>query len=198
MRKDHSFFTVCRTPELACELTMQPIRRYTGLLDASIIFSDILVVPQAMGMTVEMRPGSGPHFPEPLKNVDDAQKRIFDRETNVFEELKYVYAAITLTRKTLNGEVPLIGFCAGPWTLFGYMVEGGGSRTWEKAKAWTYKHEQNAKDILNRIAQVSAEYLVGQVQAGAQVCDEPLVKYSSLTHSPAISSCKSLTQMPTA
>lgn len=147
---------------------MQPIRRYSGLLDASIIFSDILVVPQAMGITVEMRPGSGPHLPQPLSSPQDAQQRILDTKIDVFHQLKYVYAAITLTRKTLGGQVPLIGFCAGPWTLFGYMVEGGGSKTWEKAKAWTYKHEQSAKDILERIATISAEYLVGQVQAGAQ------------------------------
>lgn len=170
VRKNHSFFTVCRTPALACELTMQPIRRYSGLLDASIIFSDILVVPQAMGMEVQMLGGVGPHFPKPLKSVHDAQERILNRETNVFEELKYVFAAITLTRKTLGGEVPLIGFCAGPWTLFGYMVEGGGSKTWEKVKKWTYNDPENAKAVLRKIAEVSAEYLVGQVQAGAQVC----------------------------
>lgn len=175
VRRQHSFFTVCRTPELACEVTLQPIRRYDGLLDASIIFSDILVVPQAMGMQVEMLAGSGPHFPNPLLGPEDAQRRILDRETDVFAELKYVYAAVTKTRHGLEGKVPLIGFCAGPWTLFGYMVEGGGSRTWEKAKAWTYKHEESAHAVLQRIAEVSAEYLVGQVQAGAQVSLPALV-----------------------
>ncbi|KAG0656750.1 Uroporphyrinogen decarboxylase in heme biosynthesis [Rhodotorula mucilaginosa] len=173
VRREHSFFTVCRTPSLACEVTLQPIRRYEGLLDASIIFSDILVVPQAMGMQVEMLPGSGPHFPEPLQSPEDAQRRILDRETDVYAELKYVYAAITKTRHGLEGKVPLIGFCAGPWTLFGYMVEGGGSRTWEKAKAWCYKHEDSAHAILRRIAEISAEYLVGQVQAGAQASLRP-------------------------
>ncbi|BGP39212.1 Uroporphyrinogen decarboxylase in heme biosynthesis [Rhodotorula kratochvilovae] len=169
VRKEHSFFTVCRTPELACEVTLQPIRRFEGLLDASIIFSDILVVPQAMGLEVQMLGGVGPHFPHPLLGPEDAQTRILDRETDVFEELKYVYAAITKTRHGLEGKVPLIGFCAGPWTLFGYMVEGGGSRTWEKAKAWTYKHPENAHAVLDRIAHVSAEYLAQQVQAGAQL-----------------------------
>ncbi|GAA5861231.1 hypothetical protein JCM3774_002235 [Rhodotorula dairenensis] len=169
VRRQHSFFTVCRTPELACEVTLQPIRRFEGLLDASIIFSDILVVPQAMGMQVEMLPGSGPHFPEPLQSPEDAQKRILDRKCDVYAELKYVYAAITKTRHGLEGKVPLIGFCAGPWTLFGYMVEGAGSRTWEKAKAWSYKHTDSAHAILRRIAEISAEYLVGQVQAGAQL-----------------------------
>ncbi|GAA5827995.1 hypothetical protein JCM3770_005535 [Rhodotorula araucariae] len=169
VRREHSFFTVCRTPELACEVTLQPIRRFDGLLDASIIFSDILVVPQAMGLEVQMLGGVGPHFPNPLTGPDDAQKRILDRHTDVFNELKYVYAAITKTRHGLEGKVPLIGFCAGPWTLFGYMVEGGGSRTWENAKAWTYKHPESAHAILDRIASVSAEYLAQQVQAGAQL-----------------------------
>jgi len=189
VRKDHSFFTVCRTPELACEVTLQPIRRFEGLLDASIIFSDILVVPQAMGMEVQMLGGVGPHFPEPLKGPQDAKERILERETNVFEELKYVYAAITKTRHGLEGKVPLIGFCAGPWTLFGYMVEGGGSKTWEKPKSWTYKDPENAKAVLQKIAEVSAEYLVGQVQAGAQVCSIlslSLLSYLITHHPPTI------------
>ena len=198
VRKEHSFFTVCRTPELACEVTLQPIRRFEGLLDASIIFSDILVVPQAMGMEVQMLGGVGPHFPHPLQSPDDAQKRILDRETDVFEELKYVYAAITKTRHGLEGKVPLIGFCAGPWTLFGYMVEGGGSRTWEKAKAWAYKTPENAKAILQRIAEVSAEYLVGQVQAGAQVRYPRFPPLKVVTNSSFDSSFKSSTPMPTA
>ncbi|KAK4057971.1 Uroporphyrinogen decarboxylase in heme biosynthesis [Microbotryomycetes sp. JL221] len=169
IRAHHSFFTVCRTPELACELTLQPIRRYSGLLDASIIFSDILVVPQAMGFEVQMLGGVGPHFPQPLTSPQDAQNRILSRHTDVFEQLKYVFAAITMTRKRLNGQVPLIGFSAAPWTLFTYMVEGGGSKTWEKSKKWIYQHPDNAKLVLNKIAHVCAEYLVGQVQAGAQL-----------------------------
>ncbi|KAM0788864.1 hypothetical protein ACM66B_002949 [Microbotryomycetes sp. NB124-2] len=169
IRAKHSFFEVCRTPQLACELTMQPIRRYAGLLDASIIFSDILVVPQAMGFEVQMLGGVGPHFPQPLKDPQDAQQRVLDRQTNVFDELKYVFAAITLTRKTLGGQVPIIGFSAAPWTLFTYMVEGGGSKTWEKSKRWTYEHPENAKAVLQKIAEVCAEYLVGQVRAGAQL-----------------------------
>ncbi|KAM0747563.1 uroporphyrinogen decarboxylase [Meredithblackwellia eburnea MCA 4105] len=169
VRAEHSFFTVCRTPELATEVTMQPIRRYDGLLDASIIFSDILVVPQAMGMEVQMLGGVGPHFPSPLTGPEDAQSRILDRTTDTRKELSYVYAAITETRKALDGKVPLIGFCAGAWTLFGYMVEGGGSKTWEKAKKWIYRDPESAKKVLQRITEVSAEYLAMQVQAGAQL-----------------------------
>lgn len=169
VRAKHSFFTVCRTPELACEVTMQPIRRFDGLLDASIIFSDILVVPQAMGLEVQMLGGVGPHFPNPLLSPQDAQSRILNHTADVFAELNYVYAAITLTRNTLGGKVPLIGFCGAPWTLFGYMIEGGGSKTWEKAKKWLYRDPESAHAILKRITEVSAEYLAGQVRAGAQV-----------------------------
>lgn len=176
IRQEHSFFTVCRTPALAAELTMQPIRRFDGLLDAAIIFSDILVVPQALGMEVQMLGGVGPHFPSPLLSPADAQTRILDRETDTFAELSYVFAAITETRKQLDGRVPLIGFCAGAWTLFGYMVEGGGSKTWEKAKKWLYRDEESAKAVLQRITDVSAQYLVGQVQAGAQVRLSGLVR----------------------
>lgn len=169
VRKNNSFFTVCRTPELACQVTLQPIDRFDGLLDASITFSDILVLPQAMGMEVQMLGGVGPHFPAPLLSPEDAQVRILDRKVDVFAELNYVYAATTLIRRELKGRVPLIGFCAGPWTLFGYMVEGGGSRNWEKAKKWLYSNPDSAKAVLQRIAEVSAEYLVGQARAGAQV-----------------------------
>lgn len=202
VRKEHSFFTVCRTPALASELTMQPVRRYDGLLDAAIIFSDILVVPQALGMEVQMLGGVGPHFPTPLTGPEDAQKRILDRKTDVFAELSYVFAAITLTRKTLDGRVPLIGFSAGAWTLFGYMVEGGGSKTWEKAKKWLYRDPESAKAVLQRITEVSAAYLVGQVRAGAQVRSPPRSAESGgcakLKITLSSSSSKSSTRMPTA
>lgn len=165
VRKKHEFFEVCRTPELACEVTLQPIRRYSGLLDASIIFSDILVVPQAMGMEVLMQPG--PFFPDPLKDPEDIAR--LRENVNVHKELGYVFDAITLTRRELKGEVPLIGFAGAPWTLFAYMVEGGGSKTFEKAKTWIFKYPEETKALLLRIAAVCADFLVGQVQAGAQV-----------------------------
>lgn len=165
MRKDHEFFEVCRTPELATEVTMQPIRRYTGLLDAAIIFSDILVVPQAMGMEVLMNPG--PSFPEPLQTPADIAK--LRREIDVNKELGYVFAAITRTRRALAGAVPLIGFCGAPWTLFAYMIEGGGSKQLTRAKAWLFGYPEESKKLLMRIADVCADFLVGQVKAGAQV-----------------------------
>ncbi|KAJ8475467.1 hypothetical protein ONZ45_g15598 [Pleurotus djamor] len=165
VRASHEFFEICRTPELATEVTHQPIRRYSGLLDASIIFSDILVVPQAMGMEVLMNPG--PHFPDPLNTPEDIAK--LSPTVDVEKELGYVFRAITMTRHALNGEVPLIGFCGAPWTLFAYMVEGGGSKTFQKAKTWIFKYPEESKALLLRIADVCVEYLVGQVKAGAQL-----------------------------
>jgi len=164
VREQHEFFEVCRTPELATEVTLQPIRRYSGLVDASIIFSDILVIPQAMGMEVLMNPG--PSFPDPLNTPDDIAK--LSKHVDVKEELGYVFDAITMTRKALNGEVPLIGFCGAPWTLFMYMVEGGGSKTFQKVKTWLFKHPQESKEVLTRITDVCIDYLVEQVKAGAQ------------------------------
>ena len=166
MRESHEFFEVCRTPELASEVTLQPIERYTGLLDASIIFSDILVIPQAMGMEVQMNPG--PYFPHPLDTPTDVEK--LASVVNVDKELDYVFQAITRTRKCLGGEVPLIGFCGAPWTLFGYMIEGGGSKTYQKAKTWLFKYPEESKALLAKIADVCVDFLVGQVKAGAQVC----------------------------
>ncbi|KAJ8501420.1 hypothetical protein ONZ51_g573 [Trametes cubensis] len=164
VRAHHSFFEICRTPALAKELTLQPIRRYSGLIDAAIIFSDILVVPQALGMEVQMNPG--PHFPDPLVVPADVEK--LTKNVDVDKELGYVYEAITQTRQALNGEVPLIGFCGAPWTLFSYMIEGGGTKTFQKCKTWLFKYPEESKELLNRIADVCVDFLVGQVKAGAQ------------------------------
>ncbi|TFK29249.1 uroporphyrinogen decarboxylase [Coprinopsis marcescibilis] len=165
VRESHEFFEVCRTPALATEVTAQPIRRYRGLLDGSIIFSDILVVPQALGMEVLMNPG--PFFPEPLVTPSDVSK--LRTEVDVNKELGYVFEAITQTRKELDGIVPLIGFCGAPWTLFSYMIEGGGSKTLQKAKTWLFKYPEESKALLKRIADVCVDFLVGQVKAGAQL-----------------------------
>ena len=178
VRQKHEFFEICRTPHLACEITLQPIRRYTGLVDAAIIFCDILVVPQAMGMEVIMNPG--PHFPEPLVTPEDVETKLH-KVVDVKKELGYVFEAITMTRKELKGEVPLIGFSGAPWTLFAYMIEGGGSKTLQKAKSWLYLHPSESKDLLHRIAEVCAEFLVGQVEAGAQVTGLRILLFR-LTH----------------
>lgn len=119
-------------------------------------------------MTVEMLPAQGPHFPSPLVTLEDAEA-VVRRAVDVKKELGYVWDAIALTRKELAGEVPLIGFCGAPWTIFAYMVEGGGSKTFQKAKVWLWDRPESAKAVLSKVAEVSAEYLVGQARAGAQV-----------------------------
>ncbi|MCJ1270811.1 Uroporphyrinogen decarboxylase in heme biosynthesis [Lobaria immixta] len=170
VKGDHDFFECCRSPEIASALTLQPIERYGDLLDASIIFSDILVIPQAMGMTVEMVDKKGPHFPDPLKDPTCEQyKELLERDVDVEKELDYVYKAITLTRQKLNGRVPLYGFCGAPWTLFCYMVEGGGSKLFIQVKKWIFKYPEESKKMLDKLAKLCVEYLALQVKAGAQI-----------------------------
>lgn len=167
---NRDFFECCRDPEVASTLTLQPIERFAGLLDASIIFSDILVIPQAMGMTVEMVDKKGPHFPSPLSSPDDGQyAEVLARDVDVSKELDYVYRAITLTRQKLRGRVPLIGFCGAPWTLFCYMVEGGGTKLFIQSKKWIFRHPEESKKMLQKIAELCVEYLALQVKAGAQL-----------------------------
>ena len=167
---ENDFFACCRSPEIASTLTLQPIDRYDGLIDAAIIFSDILVIPQAMGMTVEMVDKKGPHFPDPLKSPADQQyKDLMTRDVDVSTELDYVYKAITMTRQKLKGRVPLFGFCGAPWTLLCYMVEGGGSKLFIQSKTWVFKYPQESKDLLSKIAKLCVEYLALQVKAGAQI-----------------------------
>jgi len=164
VRVERDFFQVCRTPELACEITLQPIRRFP--LDAAIIFSDILVIPQCMGLEVEMKPGKGPVFPKPLATPQEIHTRLL--EPDVQKDLKYVFDAITLTRHKLEGKVPLIGFAGAPWTLMAYMVEGEGSKTFSKAKHWLYEYPEESHKLLQKITKVLIEYLIGQAKAGAQ------------------------------
>lgn len=164
VRKEHDFFTVCRTPELAVEVTMQPLRRFD--LDASIIFSDILVIPQALGMIVEMCPGRGPVFPAPLNVPEDLSKLTVE---NAVSRLTYVGDAITLMRHTLDGKVPLIGFSGAPWTLMGYMIEGGGSKTMTKSKAWLIDHPEATKTLLQTLTDTIVDYYEMQIKAGAQL-----------------------------
>ncbi|KAJ3300183.1 hypothetical protein HDV03_002368 [Kappamyces sp. JEL0829] len=145
---------------------MRQAGRY--LPDASIIFSDILVVPQAMGLEVEMLPGKGPSFPAPLKTPEDL-KRLLPAPVDVDASLSYVYDAITLTRQRLDGRVPLFGFAGAPWTLMAYMVEGGGSKNLSKAKSWLLNHPKESHELLQRITDVLVAFLIGQVKAGAQI-----------------------------
>lgn len=164
LRSEGSFFEVVRTPELAAEVTLQPIRRYP--LDAAIIFSDILVVPQAMGLEVEMLPGTGPHFPNPLQAPAELNRLVMP---NVAAQLDYVFEAISLTRMKLEGKVPLIGFCGAPWTLMAYMIEGGGSKTFSRARSWLYQHPDAAHTLLRQITDVCSDFLIKQIGAGAQL-----------------------------
>lgn len=168
IRERHEYLECCRTPALAAEITLQPLLRYHDLLDAAVIFSDILVVPQAMGLRLEMIPGKGPHFPEPLLLPADADKRL-RKKVDVRKELGYVLEAITLTRHKLEGRVPLIGFCGAPWTLMTYMVEGGGAKELDRAKRWIWAHRDESKALLERITDVCITFLVEQVRAGCQV-----------------------------
>lgn len=158
---------MCRSPELASTITLQPVERFAGLLDAAIIFSDILVVPQALGMTVEMVDKKGPSFPDPLRHPDHLAK--LREKVDINAELGYVFDAIRLTRKKLAGRVPLIGFAGAPWTLMCYMVEGGGSRTFTEIKRWIFKWPEESKRLLQRITDVVVEFLALQIKAGAQV-----------------------------
>ncbi|WVQ70416.1 uroporphyrinogen decarboxylase [Kwoniella botswanensis] len=166
VRKSHSFFECCQTPSIASQLTLQPIDRYPRL-DASIIFCDILVVPQALGMEVLMEPSKGPVLPAPIRTPSDLSR--LNQDVDVQKELGYLFEAITLTRKGLGGRVPLIGFSGAPWTLMAYMCEGGGSKTFENSKSWLYKYPKESKELLRKVADVCADLLVGQVLAGAQM-----------------------------
>ncbi|XP_077867562.1 uroporphyrinogen decarboxylase-like [Saccoglossus kowalevskii] len=165
MRAENEFFHVCQTPSLACEVTLQPIKRFD--LDAAIIFSDILVIPQALGLEVQMIPGKGPTFDDPITKVSDLGR--LKKNVDVNESLGYVFEAISLTRHKLEGKVPLIGFAGSPWTLMSYSIEGGGSTTFSSSKAWLYQNVDASHQFLQLITDVTVDFLVGQVLAGAQV-----------------------------
>jgi len=162
LREKYDFFTRVQTPELACEITLQPVDQIG--VDAAIIFSDILVIPQAMGVEVLMEEGKGPTLPRTIKT----QKDINGLNTAAVElQLKYVLDALTLTKRELNGRVPLIGFAGAPWTILCYMVEGKGSKTWDKAKEFAYTEPALAHALLQKITNITIDYLKAQVRAGA-------------------------------
>ncbi|HEX7016554.1 MAG TPA: uroporphyrinogen decarboxylase [Cyclobacteriaceae bacterium] len=156
-----SFRKMVTTPELACEVTLQPVD-ILGV-DAAIIFSDILVVPEAMGLAYEMEENRGPVFPRRIESADDLRVLHVAKA----EELGYVTDAIALTKRELNGRVPLIGFAGAPWTIFAYMVEGHGSKTFSRARSMLYREPQLAHRLLDMITESTINYLNGQVRAGA-------------------------------
>jgi uroporphyrinogen decarboxylase len=159
-----SFMKLCQTPELACEVTLQPLRRFK--LDASIVFSDILTIPDVMGMELYFEEGKGPMFANPITSSKD----ILDLpRPDVREDLAYVMNAVSLVRRELNGSVPLIGFSGSPWTLFTYMIEGGASKTFSKAKKLIYQEPALAHMLLEKLADTVTDYLNAQVESGAQV-----------------------------
>ncbi len=158
-----SFMDLCTNPELACEVTMQPLRRYA--LDAAILFSDILTIPDAMGLGLYFSPGEGPRF----------ERRVADRAAvdalpvpDPEDELRYVLDAVSVIRRTLDGRVPLIGFSGSPWTLATYMVEGGSTRTFARSKAMLYDDPAAAHALLGKLADSVTTYLNAQIRRGAQ------------------------------
>lgn len=133
-------------------------------------------------MVVEMVDKKGPHFPDPLRSPDDKQyAEVLQRQVDVTKELDYVYKAITLTRKKLQGRVPLIGFCGAPWTLLCYMVEGGGTKMFKESKTWIYKYPEQSKLLLQKIAELCVDHLAHQVEAGAQVCPKEISRRVHVT-----------------
>ncbi len=162
IRSKYDFLTMCKTPELAAEVTMQPID-IVGV-DAAIIFSDILVIPEAMGMILTIDEGRGPRLENPIATANDIERLIIPDPT---DKLKYVLDAVSLTKKMLNARVPLIGFAGSPWTLFAYMVEGNGTKDFKKAKTLLFSEPKLAHKLLEKIADAVAEYLCAKIEAGA-------------------------------
>jgi uroporphyrinogen decarboxylase len=158
-----SFMNLCQTPELACEVTLQPLRRFP--LDAAIIFSDILTIPDAMGLGLSFAAGEGPRFERPVQSADAIRKL---PRPDVSDSLGYVMDAVRLTRRELAGQVPLIGFSGSPWTLATYMIEGGSSKTFGKAKKLIYQEPKVAHELLGKLADTVTDYLNAQIDSGAQ------------------------------
>jgi len=161
--KAKNFIEFVKTPELACEVTIQPVN-ILGV-DAAIIFSDILVIPEAMGLPYQMIEAKGPWFENTIKNKND----IDNLKVAQAEDLDYVMQALKLTKRELNNRVPLIGFAGAPWTLFAYMIEGSGSKTFSKAKQFLYTQPELSHLLLEKITLSTINYLKGQVVAGVDL-----------------------------
>ncbi|MES1196139.1 MAG: uroporphyrinogen decarboxylase [Steroidobacter sp.] len=162
--KAGDFLTLCQTPELACEVTLQPIDRFP--LDAAILFSDILTIPHAMGLGLKFETGEGPVIEKPIRCTADV---INLHKPDPNTELRYVMDAVSLIRKELNGRVPLIGFAGSPWTVATYCVEGGSSRDFARIKGMMYDDPKSLHQLLNILSDVTLNYLNAQIAAGAQV-----------------------------
>ena len=157
------FMTLCSTPELACEVTLQPLARFN--LDAAILFSDILTIPDAMGLGLHFEAGEGPKFSNPVRSRADVMALPIPDPS---DKLRYVTDAVSLIRRELNGKVPLIGFSGSPWTLATYMVEGGGSKDFARIKGLLFSEPATLHELLQRNAESVIVYLNAQIAAGAQ------------------------------
>ncbi|EGV50275.1 uroporphyrinogen decarboxylase [Candidatus Endoriftia persephone] len=161
--KAGSFMDLCRNPELACEVTIQPLDRYP--LDAAILFSDILTVPDAMGLGLYFTEGEGPRFERPVR--DEAAVKALGLP-DMEDDLGYVMDAVRTIRRELDGRVPLIGFSGSPWTLATYMVEGGGTKNFAQVKGMMFDRPELMHQLLSRVADSVTAYLNAQIAAGAQ------------------------------
>jgi uroporphyrinogen decarboxylase len=163
IRAKVDFLTLCKTPELAAEVTLQPVDALG--VDAAILFADILLPLEAMGAELRFVKGDGPTFPDPVRSRDDLGRLT---RPDVDDTLGYVFEALRLVRRELDGRVPVLGFGGTPWTLAAYLVEGGGSKHFPHLQSWSYRDPEGLALLLDRIADVSVDYLRGQVAAGAQ------------------------------
>ncbi len=161
LKDKYDFFTRCQTPELATEITIMPIEQIGT--DAAILFSDILVIPQAMNIDVAMRPGIGPWVPNPIRHAADLDRVVVP---DVADALGYVMEAIDMTKKALDNSVPLIGFAGSPWTILCYCVQGQGSKNFDKAKEFCFTQPEAAHELLQRITDTTIAYLKLKVKHG--------------------------------
>lgn len=157
------FMTLCKTPELATEVTLQPLERFS--LDAAILFSDILTIPDAMGLGLYFAEGEGPRFEHPLRTQSDINKLVVP---DMYDDLGYVMQAVSMIRRELDGRIPLIGFSGSPWTLATYMVEGSSSKEFARVKGMLYEQPALMHQLLDVLAQAVTTYLNAQIEAGAQ------------------------------
>jgi len=158
------FMSLCKNTELACEVTLQPLRRYE--LDAAILFSDILTIPDAMGLGLYFEEGEGPKFRKPVRTAADIEALPV---VNTATDLSYVTDAVSMIRRELNGQVPLIGFSGSPWTLATYMVEGGSSKDYRLTKTMMYNQPEVFQLLIDKLVDSIIDYLNAQIRAGAQV-----------------------------
>ena len=164
LKEKYDFFTRCKTPELAAKITLMPIEQIGT--DAAILFSDILVVPQAMGVDVEMRKELGPFIPKPIREAKQIEKIVIP---DVDDNLNYVFEAIRLSKQMIDNRVPLIGFAGSPWTVLCYMVQGQGSKNFDIAKSFCFSQPEAAHVLLEKITTTTIKYLKSKVKAGVNV-----------------------------